>query len=915
MSQAICRVCEPLMSPAAIGSTPLPVSAEPACVKGKFIFIGGKKFYIRGVTYGTFRDDGDGGYPNPDVVERDFNQMAAIGINAVRTYTVPPRWLLDAALQHGLRVMVGLPWEQHIAFLDQKGAPESIEQRVRAGVRQCARHPAILCYTVGNEIPSSIVRWLGRRRVERYIERLYRAAKAEDPEALVTYVNFPSTEYLQLPFLDLFCFNVYLEAQDALENYLARLQNIAGDRPLILAEIGFDSRRHGFETQARTLDWQVRTAFASGCAGTFIFAWTDEWHRGGYEISDWDFGLTDRARRPKPALQTIEKAFVEVPFPPDMFWPRVSVVVCSYNGARTIRDCFEGLLKLEYPNYEVIVVDDGSKDETASIAREYGFRVISTTNRGLSSARNTGLQAATGEIVAYIDDDAYPDPHWLTYLVRTLSDSAYGGAGGPNLPPAGDGPIADCVANAPGGPVHVLLSDVEAEHIPGCNMAFRKTSLEAVGGFDPQFRVAGDDVDICWQLQQRGLILGFSPAAMVWHHRRNSLRAYWRQQKGYGKAEALLERKWPEKYNSLGHLNWVGRVYGKGFAHILGCRPPRIYQGVWGCAPFQSMYQPAPGTLWSLPAMPEWYLIIIILMALSTIGVFWTPMFLNLVPLLILSLLSLIQAAHSAARARFTCEPATWLGRLKSRALTASLHLLQPLARLCGRLRHGLSPWRFRFQDLSPPWRKTIAIWSEQWKSTEEWLTHVEASLRDSGVKANRAGDYDRWDLQVRGGVFGAARLRMAIEEHGAGRQLIRFRFWPRCSGQAIVLVLLFTVLSICAALDRSSTASLIIVGIALFLVLRTFQECAGAKSVALRAACGMAIEEKREQVSESLDRNDAPSRASSTVDLVDPTYGLDNSIYFAPNQRVDKEPLPIARLEVDDSSLERAEQCANIGD
>jgi hypothetical protein len=76
-----------------------------------------------------------------------------------------------------------------------------------------------------------------------------------------------------------------------------------------------------------------------------------------------------------------------------------------------------------------------------------------------------------------------------------------------------------------------------------------------------------------------------------------------------------------------------------------------------------------------------------------------------------------------------------------------------------------------------------------------------------------------------------------------------------------------------------------------------------------------MVGEEKREQVSESLDRNDTPSRASLTVDLVDPTYGLDNSIYFAPNQRVDKEPLPIARLEVDDSSLERAEQCANIGD
>jgi hypothetical protein len=400
---------------------------------------------------------------------------------------------------------------------------------------------------------------------------------------------------------------------------------------------------------------------------------------------------------------------------------------------------------------------------------------------------------------------------------------------------------------------------------------------------------------------------------MVWHHRRNSLRAYWKQQKGYGKAEALLEKKWPEKYNCLGHLNWAGRVYGKGLARTLGCRS-RIYQGVWGCAPFQSMYQLAPGTFWSLPAMPEWYLIIITLMALSTIGVFWTPMFLNLVLLLILSLLSLIQAAHSAARARFTWEPASRLGRLKWRAMTACLHLLQPLARLCGRLRHGLSPWRFRFKDLSSPWQ-TVSIWSEKWKSTEEWLTLVEASVRNSDVKANRAGDYDRWDLEVRGGVFGAARLRMAIEEHGAGRQLIRFRFWPRCSGQAIVLVLLFTVLSICATLDRSSTASLIIGGIALFLVLRTFQECAGAKSVALNATRLMTVEQKREQASGCLDSNDALSCASLTVDLADQTYDGAYSTHRARDREVGTEPVPVVHMEVDELDLERAGQCANMGD
>src|SRR3990172_9524023 len=255
--------------------------------KGKFLYVGQQKLWVRGVTYGTFRPAEDGSeFNDPEVIERDLAQIAAHGLNAIRTYTVPPRWFLDAAESHGLRVMVGLPWEQHVTFLDDKRRPRAIEERVRAGVRACAGHPAILCYAIGSEIPAPIVRWHGRRRVESFIEQLYRAAKAEDPDGLITYVNYPSTEYLQLPFLDLACFNVYLESQDPFETYLARLHNIVGDRPLIMTEIGLDSRRHGEDAQARTLDWQIRTSFAGGCAGTFVFAWTDEWPRGGYDIED-----------------------------------------------------------------------------------------------------------------------------------------------------------------------------------------------------------------------------------------------------------------------------------------------------------------------------------------------------------------------------------------------------------------------------------------------------------------------------------------------------------------------------------------------------------------------------------------------------------------------------------------------------
>lgn len=806
--------------------------AQRLRVEGKFIYAGDQKFWIRGVTYGAFRPDANGReYHDLNVIENDFAQMAASGMNAVRIpHTMPPRALLDIAQRHGLRVMVGLSAEQYIGYLiDTKGAPD-IEALVRAKVRTCAGHPALLCYAIGNELPATLVRWLGRRRVERYLERVYQAIKAEDSEGLVTYVNYPTTEYLQLPFLDFVSFNVYLETQERLSAYLARLQNIAGDRPLLMSELGLDAFRNGEAAQAAVLEWQIRTTFAAGCIGAFIFSWTDEWYRGGEDVDDWAFGLTDSHRRPKPAMDVVCHAFAEIPFPQDLLWPRISVIVCSYNGARTIRDCFEGLAKLDYPNYEVIVVDDGSVDDTATIAQQYNCRLIRTENRGLSNARNTGLQAALGDIIAYIDDDAYPDPHWLTYLAIMFQHTDYAGIGGPNLAPAGDGPVADCVANAPGGPSHVLLSDCEAEHIPGCNMAFRRTALLSIEGFDPQFRTAGDDVDVCWRLQQHGMTLGFSPAAMVWHHRRNSVRTYWRQQSGYGKAESLLEKKWPQKYNTVGHPTWGGRVYGKGVPLMMG-RVARIYHGVWGSAPFQSIYQPSSGTWWSLLLMPEWYLIIASLAVLSGLGLLWWPLFTAL-PLLGLAIgAPLVQAALNASRAQFTSSPPSRLSRLKLHALTAGLYLLQPLARLTGRLRHGLAPWRRRHESSAAVFPRPLAsqLWSELWQEPSDRLKAIEKGLQDQGAMVTRGGDWDRWDLEIRGGLFGSARAALATEDHGQGYQLVRIRLWPlisRLTGAAIVLL---AVLATLAALDEAWLACLILGTGAVTLASGVIGDCANA--------------------------------------------------------------------------------------
>jgi O-antigen biosynthesis protein len=781
------------------------------------VLVGADKFHVRGVTYGTFRAEDGSSFPPPERVRKDFEAMAPAGINSIRTYVPPPSWLLDAALAHGIGVMVGFAWEQHVAFLDDPERAERIAARLGDEVRACERHPAILCYAIGNEIPASIVRWHGKRAIERFLERLHWEAKSADPDGLVTYVNFPSTEYLELPFLDLTAFNVFLEGEGDFEAYLARLQNLSGDRPLLITELGLDSARNGTDAQARALEWQVRSAFATGAAGTFVFAWTDEWHRGGHEVADWDFGLVDREREPKPALAAVSRAYAAVPFSAAGPWPAVSVVVCTHNGEATLDECLTRLGELSYPEYEVIVVNDGANADCAAIARAHDVVLIETEHRGLGHARNKGIEAASGEIVAFLDDDAYPDSDWLHYVAALLRANGHAGVGGPNIPPEDDGFVAECVAAAPGGPIHVLVSDREAEHVPGCNMAFRKDLLEEVGRFDERFRVAGDDVDLCWRLQKANRTLGFSAGAVVMHRRRDSVRRYLRQQYGYGKAEALLERKWPTHYNRAGASRWSGRIYEAPVAQ--GPRRRSLVRyGTWGGGLFQSVYD-SPRALSGILQAPEGLLLVALLGEISALGLLWQPL-LVAAPAFLAAIAWIIAAAIASGwRAHHDVPGRSRRETLKRRALTSLLFFLQPFARLAGRLRNGLSPWRRRTRARPTlPWPRTVEVWSESWRDPQSWVEQLQDGLAAAGGFVRSGGPFDRWDLDLRAGALGGVKIRTAVEEHGEGRQLLRARVWPRttAAGRLLVLVLIFFAV-VALHQGRPEIAIAIGIGIVLF--------------------------------------------------------------------------------------------------
>jgi glycosyltransferase involved in cell wall biosynthesis len=762
-------------------------------VDGKFFRIGAEKFYVKGLTYGPFAPNKAGEmFPDTEQAARDFQQIRQLGANLIRVYYVPPRWLLDLAQDYELKVLVDIPWPKHLCFLDSPALRAEALEAVRAGVAAADGHPAIFAYSLVNEIPAEIVRWSGARQIERFVDELVAVAKSVDPKCLCTFANFPPTEFLKPERVDFFSFNVYLNEPSALEGYLARLQMLADNKPLVLSELGMDSLRQGEPRKSEVLSAQLQSAFRCGLAGAIIFSYTDDWFRGGVHIEDWEFGLTTRDRLPKNSFFSVQRAFAAAPYFPLPAYPKVSVVVASYNGARTLEGCLLSLRQLNYPDYEVLLVDDGSTDATTEIAARFpDVKVFRQKNLGLSAARNAGIKAASGEVIAFTDSDCRADEDWLYYLVGDLLRSGYAGIGGHNLLPADDSWIAAAVMASPGGPAHVMLTDTEAEHIPGCNMAFYKKVLDQIGGFDPVFRKAGDDVDVCWRLQQLGYKLGFSSAGLVWHYRRSTVRAYLQQQNGYGEAEALLSRKHPQYFNSAGRSRWAGRIYTSANVGLVFERSI-IYHGLFGSAGFQRLYTPNPSHVWMVCTSLEFHLLVTA--PLCFLALVWTRLW----PLPCASLLLSAAACVLAAAQAKLPRTAT---RFYSRPLVALLFLLQPLerglARYWSQLRFEPSPGlrRAEHAGLSNPTRDFVSVryWSDGLVDRYAFLRSLLSRLERDKWQLRADTGWAEYDVEILEARWARLRLMTATEFLENGRLNLRCRLetdWSLASKVAFWMML-----------------------------------------------------------------------------------------------------------------------------
>jgi glycosyltransferase involved in cell wall biosynthesis/uncharacterized membrane protein YphA (DoxX/SURF4 family) len=711
--------------------------------KGKFFSRRGQKFFFKAMRLDSIGDS------------LDFNAKLALGkrleelSNGHTTALIlrenQAEETVGLAARAGLHVLIEL--EVPTKSLLSRSGLNSLTAHLIHTVKAMRGHRAVLGYLIDCPLSRSELHEYGVNYLRGRLRKVLQTIKRTDGDRMVALKHRSATIALaQLEEEMIYAVMPALSPSE-LKAYLLRLHNLAEARPVVLE----------FGEELPGQDELVACAFGLGAAGVVAPAMRPAALPGSLGIRMLSAG----------ELLPFVTLNGSCP-PPPMEAPMVSVVICAYNAERTMRDCLASLRQLDYSNYEVIVVDDGSQDRTAEIVAEFpDFRLIRQPNKGLAVARNVGMQAARGEVVAYTDSDCVVDPHWLALMIRAMNAGDFDGCGGPNYAPHEETMLAACVAAAPGAPSHVLTGDDHAEHLAGCNMIFRKSALLKIGGFDPQFRAAGDDVDICWRLIDAGCLLGFCPSAFVWHFRRNTVGAYYGQQRGYGRAEAMLYLKYPERFNALGQVKWCGTI--PGLARTVPGGSRRITNRILKPANFQIAGEAPLSILNVLPMTLEWNLIAAsVLLSSLALGV-------TSIPVLGMLALGPIWALYYAWRAPLEkCHD-----RLATRLLVAALALTGPFTRTMARYRHRRISRRQPPFDAPPRQRPVVdwshrtlrlTYWNERWTRRDKMLAHLRGFFESMGMAPRPDRGWKDFDLMVEPDSWTRIEFTGADEEHGGER-------------------------------------------------------------------------------------------------------------------------------------------------
>lgn len=259
---------------------------------------------------------------------------------------------------------------------------------------------------------------------------------------------------------------------------------------------------------------------------------------------------------------------------------QASIVVPAYNAAATLNECLEACLAQTVP-VEVIVVDDGSTDETAAIAQRHPVTYLHQDNAGPAAARNFGARAAKAGVLAFTDSDCLPDPRWIEKLLGAFK---YGAAGvGGTYGIANPESLLARLIHAEIRLRHAGLNG-EVDFLGSFNVAYDREQFWDAGGFDEDFRAAsGEDNDLAYRLADRDRTLRFTDEAVVRHYHPDRLWPYLRTQSRHGFWRMRLYAKHPN------------RAGGDRYASLLDLWSP-------GMALFALTFSLFAAALWPSPA-------------------------------------------------------------------------------------------------------------------------------------------------------------------------------------------------------------------------------------------------------------------------------------------------------------------------
>jgi glycosyltransferase involved in cell wall biosynthesis len=242
------------------------------------------------------------------------------------------------------------------------------------------------------------------------------------------------------------------------------------------------------------------------------------------------------------------KRYTGVPVKEHSYDVPITVVVCTRNRTDMLKDCLNALLALDYPRYEILVIDNApDNDETEKLASEYAVRYIRENKPGLDRARNRGVRESSFPIIAFTDDDARPDRNWLRSIAENFSDRKVMAVTGFVAPAALDTPAQQMFEWSYGGMGHGFVRRIfNGEKMTqraklaasgfgvGANMAFRREWFDQGGYFDPALDVGtpssgGGDIEMFHRVVAKGGLLVYDPNMLVWHLHRQGMEALKKQ--------------------------------------------------------------------------------------------------------------------------------------------------------------------------------------------------------------------------------------------------------------------------------------------------------------------------------------------------------------------------------------------------